>query len=181
MDSPVSIPRSAASSLVFLRSQIPAAHPSAAVLGEERMGAGLAKLDYGNRDIGGKLDRFWLGDGALRISAQQQLAFVDALARGRLAVSAKAQEVVRDISTLARDADAVLHGKTGTGPVEDGSSRWLAWQVGWVEKAGVIVPYAAWLEVEGTVDEVRAARETRLRTTLDALGLFPRSAPAAQP
>ena len=42
MDSPVSIPRSAASSLVFLRSQIPAAHPSAAVLGEERMGAGVA-------------------------------------------------------------------------------------------------------------------------------------------
>jgi S1-C subfamily serine protease len=42
VDSPVSIPRSAASSLVFLRSQIPAAHPSAAVLGEERMGAGVA-------------------------------------------------------------------------------------------------------------------------------------------
>ena len=42
MDSPVSIPRSAASSLVFLRSQIPAAHPSAAVLGEERMGSGVA-------------------------------------------------------------------------------------------------------------------------------------------
>jgi len=42
LDSPVSIPRSAASSLVFLRSQIPGAHPSAAVLGEERMGAGVA-------------------------------------------------------------------------------------------------------------------------------------------
>jgi S1-C subfamily serine protease len=42
VDSPVSIPRSAASSLVFLRSQIPRAHPSAAVLGEERMGAGVA-------------------------------------------------------------------------------------------------------------------------------------------
>lgn len=42
MDSPVSIPRSAAASLVYLRSQIPAAHPSASVLGEERMGAGVA-------------------------------------------------------------------------------------------------------------------------------------------
>jgi S1-C subfamily serine protease len=42
VDSPVSIPRSAATSLVFLRSQIPGAHPSAAVLGEERMGAGVA-------------------------------------------------------------------------------------------------------------------------------------------
>lgn len=42
MDSPVSIPRAAASSLVFLRSRIPGAHPSAVVLGEERMGAGVA-------------------------------------------------------------------------------------------------------------------------------------------
>lgn len=42
MDSLVSIPRSAAASLVFLRTEIPGKHPSAAVLGEERMGAGVA-------------------------------------------------------------------------------------------------------------------------------------------
>lgn len=42
MDSPVSIPRAAAASLVFLQSRIPEAHPSAAVLGEERMGSGVA-------------------------------------------------------------------------------------------------------------------------------------------
>jgi S1-C subfamily serine protease len=38
----VFIPRVAVASLVFLRSEIPASHPSAAVLGEERMGAGVA-------------------------------------------------------------------------------------------------------------------------------------------
>jgi beta-lactamase class D len=162
-------------------SSVPHFRTLALQIGEERMTAGLTKLDYGNREIGGKLDRFWLSDGALRITAHQQLAFVDALAHGKLAVSAKAQEVVRDISTLARDADAVLHGKTGTGPVEDRSGKWLAWQVGWVEKAGAIVPYAVWLESGGTLDEVRAARETRLRTTLDELKLFPTSAPAARP
>ena len=150
-------------------------------IGEKRMRAGLAKLGYGNQQIGGKLDRFWLADGALRITAHQQLAFVDALARGKLAVSAKAQEVVRDISTLERAGDAVLHGKTGSGPVEDGKGKWLVWQVGWIEKAGAIVPYAAWLEAGGTFDEARAAREARLRTTLAALELFPRPAPAAQP
>jgi len=42
LDSLVYIPRVAAASLVFLRSEIPASHPSAAVLGEERMGAGVA-------------------------------------------------------------------------------------------------------------------------------------------
>jgi serine protease DegS len=42
VDSPVSIARSTVSSIVFLRSEVPARHPSAAVLGEERMGAGVA-------------------------------------------------------------------------------------------------------------------------------------------
>lgn len=42
MDSPVAIPRSAVSSTVFLRSRIPAEHPSVSLLGEERLGAGVA-------------------------------------------------------------------------------------------------------------------------------------------
>jgi S1-C subfamily serine protease len=42
LDSPVSIPRVVVSSVVFLRCDIPETHPSARVLGEERMGAGIA-------------------------------------------------------------------------------------------------------------------------------------------
>lgn len=41
-DSPVSTPRAAAASVAFLRASIPAAHPSAGILGEERTGAGVA-------------------------------------------------------------------------------------------------------------------------------------------
>jgi putative serine protease PepD len=42
VDSPVFIPRAVVSSVVFLRSEIPESHPSTAVLGDERMGAGVA-------------------------------------------------------------------------------------------------------------------------------------------
>ena len=42
MDLSVAVPRSAVASIVFLESQIPAKHPSAAILGEERLGAGVA-------------------------------------------------------------------------------------------------------------------------------------------
>ena len=42
LDAPVSIPRSVVPSVVFLRSAIPEQHPSAAVLGDERMGVGVA-------------------------------------------------------------------------------------------------------------------------------------------
>jgi serine protease Do len=42
MDLSVAVPRSAVASIVFLESRIPAEHPSASVLGEERLGAGVA-------------------------------------------------------------------------------------------------------------------------------------------
>ena len=42
MDSPILIPRAAASSLAVLRSEIPADHPSAGILGEERFGVAVA-------------------------------------------------------------------------------------------------------------------------------------------
>ncbi len=42
MDASVAVPRSAITSIVFLETNVPATHPSAAILGEERLGAGVA-------------------------------------------------------------------------------------------------------------------------------------------
>lgn len=164
-------------------SAVPYFRTLALQIGEERMKAGLDKLGYGNRDLAGGLSRFWLTRGGLRISADQQLAFVEHLAGGTLPMSPRSQEVVRDVVLLAKTEDgaAELYGKTGSGPIEDGKGGWLVWQVGWVERGSAIVPYAAWMEVKtGTFDEARAVREQRLRATLDELALFPTSR-AARP
>lgn len=155
-------------------SAVPYFRTLALQIGEDRMRAGLDKLHYGNRDISGGLDRFWLG-GGLRISAAEQLAFVGALANGALGVSADAQAVVADISVLERTRGAVLHGKTGAGPLEHGKGGWIVWQVGWIEKDGKRVPYAAWLESQArSIDDARTARDKRLRAELAARGLFPK-------
>lgn len=156
-------------------SAVPYFRTLALTLGADRMKAGLAKLGYGNQDIAPALDTFWL-TGGLRISAAQQLRFVEALGHGTLVVSAHAQDVVRDVSVLARAGGAVLHGKTGTGDLEDGRPGWLAWQVGYVEKDGAILGYAGWMEITEATDFVAARdqREARVRSTLDALGWFPR-------
>src|SRR5258708_34627569 len=42
MDALLTIPREATPAVVFLRSEIPADHPSSAILGQERLGAGVA-------------------------------------------------------------------------------------------------------------------------------------------
>jgi beta-lactamase class D len=156
----------------FAVSAVPYFRTLALQLGKDRMAAGLAKLGYGNRDMTGGLDRFWLS-GGLRISAAEQLVLVEALARGTLAVSAKAQDAVRAISELERSAGAVLHGKTGSGSTED-RARSLVWQVGWVERGDAIYPYACWMEGGDDFDAARAARDERLRATLDELHVFPR-------
>jgi beta-lactamase class D len=156
-------------------SSVPHFRTLARTIGEQRMKAGLAKLDYGNQNIGGGLDQFWLR-GDIRISAEQQLAFVDKLAHGTLAVSDKAQATVREITTLDTKDKRVLHGKTGSGPASDldnNAEAYLVWQVGWIENGAEIVPYAAWVEVKAkTIDEARATRDELLSSTLAALGVF---------
>jgi len=168
----------------FKASAVPYFRTLALELGEPRMKKGLEKLGYGNQNIGGGLDKFWLS-GDLRISAVEQIKLVTALAHGELHVSKHAQDVVREISIIARDGDTVLHGKTGSGPIEgskDDEKRWLLWQVGWVEHGAEIKPYAAWMEVSGKdFDAARAIRQKRIDDTLAALGWFaaPTSTPAA--
>ena len=69
-------------------------------------------FDYGNRDIGGGIDQFWL-TGNLRIDPIQQIDFVDRLRRGVLPVSKRSQELTRDILTVTKVGDATIRAKSG--------------------------------------------------------------------
>lgn len=99
-------------------------------IGPERMQTFVDLMDYGNRDIGGGIDQFWVS-GALRIDPVQQVDFVDRLRRGTLPVSKRSQDLVRDILPVTKVGDAVIHAKTGLTDREHGS---LGWLVGWVDK-----------------------------------------------
>ena len=55
--------------------------------------AGLAHLDYGNRTIGARVDDFWL-DGSLRVSAHEQIDFLERLYRNRLPFELAHQRLV---------------------------------------------------------------------------------------
>jgi hypothetical protein len=76
-------------------------------IGEERMQKYLDLFEYGNRDIGGGIDQFWL-TGNLRIDPVQQIDFVDRLRRGVLPVSKRSQELTRDILPVTKVGDATI-------------------------------------------------------------------------
>lgn len=103
-------------------------------IGQARMQQWIDAAGYGNRDISGGIDQFWLGKGGLRISASEQVAFLRRLADGALPFSARSQDVVRRITIVEQDERYVLHAKTGWKHV-DGEPD-LGWYVGWVEREG---------------------------------------------
>jgi beta-lactamase class D len=113
-------------------SAVPVYQEIARRIGAERMQKYLDLFDYGNRDIGGGIDQFWL-TGNLRIDPIQQIDFVDRLRRGVLPVSKRSQELTRDILTVTKVGDATIRAKSGLLGAEAGKPS-LGWMVGWVEK-----------------------------------------------
>jgi beta-lactamase class D len=111
-------------------SAVPVYQEIARRIGAERMQQYLDLLEYGNRDIGGGIDQFWL-TGNLRIDPVQQVDFVDRLRRGALPVSKRSQDLVRDILPVTKVGDAVIRAKSGLLGAEQGR---LGWMVGWAEK-----------------------------------------------
>jgi len=113
-------------------SSVPVYQEIARRIGPERMQKYVDLLDYGNRDIGGGIDQFWL-TGNLRIDPIQQIDFVDRLRRGVLPVSRRSQELVRDIMPVTKVGDATIRAKSGLLGAEQGKPS-LGWMVGWAEK-----------------------------------------------
>ena len=121
-------------------SAVPVYQEIARRIGAERMQKYVDLFEYGNRDIGGGIDQFWL-TGNLRIDPMQQVDFVDRLRRGVLPVSKRSQDLVRDILPVTKVGDAVIRAKSGLLGAEAGKPS-LGWMVGWAEKGSAQTVFA---------------------------------------
>jgi beta-lactamase class D len=112
-------------------SAVPVYQEIARKIGPERMQKFVDLFEYGNRDIGGGIDQFWL-TGNLRIDPMQQVDFVDRLRRGALPISKRSQGLVRDILPVTKIGNATIRAKSGLVGAEQGKPS-LGWLVGWAE------------------------------------------------
>ncbi|MDB5565915.1 MAG: Twin-arginine translocation pathway signal [Tardiphaga sp.] len=126
-------------------SAVPVYQEIARRIGAERMQKYLDEFDYGNRNIGGGIDQFWL-TGDLRIDPIQQIDFVDRLRRGVLPAQKRSQDLVRDILPVTKVGDAIIRAKTGLVGAEVGKPS-LGWLVGWAEKGSAQTVFALNLDV----------------------------------
>ena len=121
-------------------SAVPVYQEIARRIGQERMQKYVDLLEYGNRNIGGGIDQFWL-TGDLRIDPMQQVDFVDRLRRGVLPVSKRSQDLTRDILPVTKVGDSVIRLKSGLLGAELGKPS-LGWMVGWAEKGSAQTVFA---------------------------------------
>ncbi|MDQ0859082.1 class D beta-lactamase [Bacillus sp. V2I10] len=114
-------------------------------IGSAAMQENVDLLNYGNRDIGGGIDRFWL-DSSLKISAQEQIRFFENLVEETLPFDKQQMRTVKRIM-INEEADSyVQHGKTGTRLSDLG----LGWFVGYAETEKAEWVFAANIDGSGT-------------------------------
>jgi beta-lactamase class D len=138
-------------------SAVPVYQEIARRIGPERMQKYLDAFEYGNRDIGGGIDQFWL-TGKLLIDPIQQIDFLDRLRRGALPADKRNQQLVVDILPVTKVGDALIRAKTGLLGAEVGKPS-LGWLVGWVEKGDSRTVFALNCDI-------REPRHTAARMTL---------------
>ena len=135
-------------------------------VGRQRMKEYVHRLRYGNEDVSGPLDGFWLGS-SLKISADEQVEFLRRLHGEDLPVSKRSTRIVKEIITLEEAPGYRLSGKTGGGPLGEG--RFLGWFVGYVETKDDTYFFAT--QIEGpTYASVRDERIAVTKRILSDLG-----------
>lgn len=107
-------------------------------VGPERMKYYIDLIGYGNKNIGGGIDQFWLR-GQLRISQDEQVELLKRLYADDLPFSKRNMHIVKDIMIREQNERMVVRGKTGLATLDNQD---IGWYVGYVERDGNVYFFA---------------------------------------
>jgi beta-lactamase class D len=100
-------------------------------IGKDTMQLWIDSVSYGNKNIGDKIDSFWL-DNHLKISPDEQLGLMKRLYFDQLPFQKRTQQIVRDVMLQEENTAYSLSYKTGWGFDEKKNN--VGWIVGWIEE-----------------------------------------------
>ncbi len=138
-------------------------------LGKDTLRKWIDSLHYGNRDMGGPPDSFWLNN-HLKITSDEQLGLIKKLYFGQLPFFNRPQKLVCGMMPLESNSNYQLVYKTGHGVKENGQT--IGWILGWVEENKH--PYFFVLNME-TADSTKDLTTTGLhivKSILKPMGFF---------
>jgi beta-lactamase class D len=109
-------------------------------IGEARMKEWVKKISYGNQDISGGIDQFWLSS-SMKISPLEQADFMENLDKEELPFDKDVMKIVKRMMIQEEGDNYTLYGKTGQG-------SGIGWYVGFINTQGD--EYVFVTNIEGT-------------------------------
>ena len=124
-------------------------------IGEEKMKEYITLNHYGNGDISGGIDLFWL-EGGLRISPDEQIDFLKKIYKNETSFSQRSVDILKKIMIYEQTDDYTLRAKTGWGIRFENQ---IGWFVGYVEKGDEVYFFVTNLESKNPDEGFRSRIE----------------------
>lgn len=153
----------------FKVSAVPYYQEVARRIGKDTMKIWIDSLGYGNKNISGPIDSFWLNN-RLKITPDEEMGLVKKLYFGQLPFYERTQNIVRKVMLREDNTNYKLSYKTGWGNKENGDE--IGWIVGWIEENKH--PYFFVLNIESTDHhiDIVGVRMKILKSILSQMGFF---------
>ena len=153
----------------FKVSSVPYYQEVARRIDRDTMQLWLDSLNYGNKNIGDKIDSFWL-DNHLKISPDEQLGLVKRLYFDQLPFQKRTQQIVRDVMLQEDNTSYILSYKTGLGLDESKNS--IGWLVGWIEENKHPYFFVTMVKSADVATDIKAVQLNITKGILKQLGFF---------
>lgn len=135
-------------------------------IGATQMQAYLDSTPYGNRDISGGIDQFWLS-GDLRISPREQIEILERLYQDDLPFSQHAMDTVKAMMFDPTTSTPQYWAKTGWATLPE--NRNIGWWVGWAKQDERLLFFATVLDSKSPRDDFGDLRKSLTQKTLQLL------------
>ena len=153
----------------FKVSSVPYYQEVARRIGKDTMQKWIDSIGYGNRNISGPVDSFWLNN-TLKISPDEQLGLVKRLYFDQLPFRKSVHEMVKGVMLQEDNTAYKLSYKTGWGFDEQKNN--IGWMVGWIEENNHVYFFVTFVKA-GTGDvDMRNIRMNITKGILKQLGFF---------
>ncbi|MEQ1553598.1 MAG: class D beta-lactamase [Ferruginibacter sp.] len=153
----------------FKVSSLPYYQEVARRIGKDSMKLFIDSISYGNKNIQGPIDSFWVNNN-LKISPDEQIGLLKRLYFDQLPFRKSVQQQVRDVMLQEDNTAYKLSYKTGWGFDENKNS--LGWIVGWVEENRHVYFFATLLKSTNKDYDMKKVRLEITKNILKHYGFF---------
>ena len=138
-------------------------------IGRDTMQRWIDSLSYGNKNISGPIDSFWLNN-QLKISPDEQLGLLKRLYFDQLPFRKSVQQIVRDVMLQEDNTAYKLSYKTGWG--FDEQKRSIGWVTGWIEENRHVYFFVTMVRSADKDIDMKRVRLDVTKDVLKDLGFF---------